>query len=76
MFRSTVAFFGLYALSIAAFAQTPAWFVLKHPEVATMERMQAKEELAAKEAKMKTRLASHDHDSHHAMAQQNEVHGS
>lgn len=48
MKKSVIVFFGMFAAaaSLSASAQTPAWFVLKHPEVKTMERMQAQQQTA------------------------------
>ena len=59
MKKICIASLGLLAAvaSFSAAAQLPAWYLVKHPEARTMERMQAQEKLAAKEARMKHQVA-------------------
>ena len=60
MKKTVIIFSGVLtaAISLSASAQTPEWFILKHPEVKVMERMQAHE--AVKEKTSKQPVAMHD----------------
>ena len=67
MKKTLVLFSGMLAAaaSFSAAAKTPEWFILKHPEVKIMERMQAQ---AAAKAR-RQQIAMHNADLHHAIDQ-------
>jgi len=59
--------------ALQASAQPPAWFMVKHPEVRTMERMQAKEESAARNHALAAKSKSGS--KYHASTQKSSNHG-
>lgn len=63
----------LAMVALQASAQPPAWFMVKHPEVRTLERMQAQQESAARNHALAAKSKSSR--DHHASTQKSSNHG-
>ena len=64
-------FLAMVALQVSA--QPPAWFMVKHPEVRTMERMQAQKESAARNHALAAKSKSSRN--YHASTKKSSNHG-